>query len=74
MNIKDMNSKTKAILVIAAAAAYLLWPVDCIPDFIPAAGNLDDFFVLFLGGKKAWNLLKDDDASRQDATEKKRLG
>ena len=74
MNIKDMDNRTKAILVIAAAAAYLLWPVDCIPDPIPVLGNLDDFFVLFLGGKKAWNLLKDDDASPPDATEKKRPG
>jgi uncharacterized membrane protein YkvA (DUF1232 family) len=28
---------------------YLLWPVDLLPDFIPALGQLDDLAVLALG-------------------------
>jgi uncharacterized membrane protein YkvA (DUF1232 family) len=32
--------------VIAGALAYVVFPVDVIPDFIPIAGWLDDAFVL----------------------------
>lgn len=71
MKIKDMDNRTKAILVIVAAAAYLLWPVDCVPDIVPLIGNLDDFIVLFLGGKKAWSLLKDDDKTPPPMAEDK---
>jgi uncharacterized membrane protein YkvA (DUF1232 family) len=29
-------------LVILACIAYVVWPIDLIPDFIPVAGWLDD--------------------------------
>lgn len=35
-------------LVPLAAVLYLLWPIDGLPDFIPALGQLDDVGVLVL--------------------------
>jgi uncharacterized membrane protein YkvA (DUF1232 family) len=34
--------------LVGAAVAYLLAPIDLIPDFIPIIGELDDLFVLVL--------------------------
>ena len=36
-------------LIVAAVVAYLLSPVDLIPDFIPVLGVLDDIVLLPLG-------------------------
>jgi uncharacterized membrane protein YkvA (DUF1232 family) len=33
-------------LLVAAAVAYILMPVDLIPDFIPFLGEVDDVFLL----------------------------
>ena len=33
-------------LLVAAAVAYILAPVDLIPDFIPFLGEVDDVFLL----------------------------
>ena len=35
--------------VLAGIAAYLAFPIDIIPDFIPVVGELDDLAVLLLG-------------------------
>jgi uncharacterized membrane protein YkvA (DUF1232 family) len=35
-------------LVVAGAIAYILMPLDLIPDFIPFFGEIDDVFVLIL--------------------------
>lgn len=35
-------------LVVAGAIAYILLPVDVIPDFIPFIGEVDDVFLLIL--------------------------
>ena len=40
----SLNPSTWAI--IAGALAYVIFPVDVVPDFIPALGWLDDAFVL----------------------------
>jgi len=37
---------TKTYLIIAGALAYVILPIDVIPDFIPIVGWLDDAFVL----------------------------
>jgi uncharacterized membrane protein YkvA (DUF1232 family) len=34
--------------LVGAAVAYVLAPIDLIPDFIPVIGELDDLFVLVL--------------------------
>jgi uncharacterized membrane protein YkvA (DUF1232 family) len=69
-----MSNKRKAVLVILASLAYLIWPADFIPDLIPGLGQLDDFMALFLGGKKAWSLLKNDSAPVPVEVEEKQLG
>lgn len=35
-------------LVVAGAIAYILLPLDVIPDFIPFLGEVDDVFLLIL--------------------------
>lgn len=35
-------------IVVAGAIAYILLPVDVIPDFIPFLGEVDDVFLLIL--------------------------
>jgi uncharacterized membrane protein YkvA (DUF1232 family) len=35
-------------LLVAAAAAYILMPVDIVPDFIPFFGEVDDLYLLVL--------------------------
>jgi uncharacterized membrane protein YkvA (DUF1232 family) len=35
-------------LVVAGAIAYILLPVDIIPDFVPFVGEVDDVFLLIL--------------------------
>ena len=35
--------------VLAGIAAYLVFPIDLIPDFIPVIGELDDLAVLIFG-------------------------
>ena len=36
-------------LVLGGVAAYLAFPIDIIPDFIPVIGELDDLAVLIIG-------------------------
>ncbi len=43
---KDFKMETSTKLLIAGALAYLVFPIDIIPDFIPIVGFLDDIFVL----------------------------
>jgi uncharacterized membrane protein YkvA (DUF1232 family) len=51
-----MNWKPLIIgLIVLAAVAYVLWPVDILPDFIPIIGWIDDFIAGAIG---VWALLK----------------
>jgi len=44
------DSRVNAVdkLVVAGAIAYILLPVDVIPDFVPFLGEVDDVFLLIL--------------------------
>ena len=43
---EDPDVPTKAKVVIASALAYLLLPVDAVPDMIPVIGFADDLTAL----------------------------
>jgi uncharacterized membrane protein YkvA (DUF1232 family) len=42
----DRRVATVDKLLVAAAVAYILTPIDLIPDFIPFLGEVDDVFLL----------------------------
>lgn len=44
----DKRVSTVDKLLVAGAMAYIVMPVDLIPDFIPFIGEVDDVFVLVL--------------------------
>ncbi|MDQ2952786.1 MAG: YkvA family protein [Chloroflexota bacterium] len=46
---RDPRVPTQQKLVLGGIAAYLVFPIDIIPDFIPVIGELDDIAVLILG-------------------------
>ncbi len=46
---RDPRVPTQQKLVLGAIAAYLAFPLDIIPDFIPVIGQLDDLGVLVFG-------------------------
>ena len=43
---KEYAVDKKTYLIIASALAYVVFPIDIIPDFILGVGFLDDAFVL----------------------------
>jgi len=48
MMTSDYKISNKTKLIIAGTLAYVVLPIDVIPDFIPVVGWLDDAFVLGL--------------------------
>ena len=44
--LRDKTVPRRAKVVPAVALAYLAFPIDLIPDFIPGAGQLDDALVV----------------------------
>ena len=46
---RDERVPVRQKLVLGGIAAYLAFPIDIIPDFIPVIGELDDLAVLVLG-------------------------
>lgn len=43
---RDFQLDTKTYMIIAGALAYVVLPIDVIPDFIPGVGFIDDLFVV----------------------------
>ena len=43
---KDFKLDKKTYIAIAGALAYVVFPIDIIPDFIPGVGFIDDVFVV----------------------------
>ncbi len=46
---RDSRVPLEQKAVLAGIAAYLAFPIDLIPDFIPVIGELDDLAVVVLG-------------------------
>lgn len=46
--LRDPRVSRRRKLLLAAAAGYLAFPIDLVPDFIPVAGQLDDAIVVAL--------------------------
>ena len=44
----DIRVSTTDKLLVAGAIAYILLPMDIVPDFIPFLGEIDDIFLLVL--------------------------
>jgi uncharacterized membrane protein YkvA (DUF1232 family) len=44
----DMRVSNTDKLLVAGAVAYILLPMDVVPDFIPFLGEIDDIFLLVL--------------------------
>lgn len=46
---RDKRVKIKAKMMLAGVIAYLVSPLDIIPDFIPLVGKIDDVAIAFFG-------------------------
>jgi uncharacterized membrane protein YkvA (DUF1232 family) len=44
----DARVPVRVRLLLALALAYVVFPIDLVPDFVPVAGQLDDAIVLAL--------------------------
>jgi uncharacterized membrane protein YkvA (DUF1232 family) len=49
--VKDSRVGLRPKLVLAGILAYVIFPTDLIPDFLPVLGQVDDLVVIFLGLK-----------------------
>jgi uncharacterized membrane protein YkvA (DUF1232 family) len=47
--IRDGRVPAGQKLILAGIGAYLFFPIDLIPDFVPVLGQLDDLAVVLLG-------------------------
>lgn len=54
---RDPRVPWYAKLVAAAVVAYVVSPVDLVPDFIPLVGHLDDVILVLLGLRLVWRLV-----------------
>lgn len=48
---KEFELDRTTYMIIAGALAYVVLPIDIIPDFIPVVGFIDDIFVLSMAMK-----------------------
>ena len=47
--LRDGRVPAQQKLIVAGIGAYLVLPIDLIPDFVPVLGQLDDLAVVLLG-------------------------
>ena len=55
--LQDPRTPRSAKLLGAAFMAYLLSPIDLIPDFIPVIGQLDDIVLVPAGFYLVWRMI-----------------
>ena len=55
--LQDPRTPRTAKLLGAAFMAYLLSPIDLIPDFIPVLGQLDDIVLVPAGFFLVWRMI-----------------
>ena len=55
--LQDPRTPRAAKLLGAAFMAYLLSPIDLIPDFIPVIGQLDDIVLVPAGFYLVWRMI-----------------
>jgi uncharacterized membrane protein YkvA (DUF1232 family) len=53
----DRDAPWPARLVVFLTVAYVLSPIDLIPDFIPVLGMLDELILVPLALRLAWRLM-----------------
>ncbi len=53
----DPRTPRNAKLLGAAVLAYLVSPIDLIPDFIPVLGQLDDLILVPAGFYVVWRMI-----------------
>ena len=53
----DPRTPRQAKMLGAAVLAYLVSPVDLIPDFIPVLGQLDDLILVPAGFYVVWRMI-----------------
>jgi uncharacterized membrane protein YkvA (DUF1232 family) len=44
--VRDRRLRARRKLLLVALAAYLAFPVDLVPDFLPVVGHLDDAIIV----------------------------
>jgi uncharacterized membrane protein YkvA (DUF1232 family) len=55
--LQDPRTPRMAKVLGAAFMAYLLSPIDLIPDFIPVVGQLDDIVIVPAGFYLVWRMI-----------------
>lgn len=55
---KDPQGSLFVKVLFVLALAYVVWPVDAIPDFIPVVGWLDDLGVVAIASAFLWRAIE----------------
>ena len=55
--LQDPRTPPRAKILGGAVLAYLLSPIDLIPDFIPVLGQLDDLLIVPAGFFVVWRMI-----------------
>jgi uncharacterized membrane protein YkvA (DUF1232 family) len=55
--LKDPRTPPRARMMGGAVLAYLLSPIDLIPDFIPVLGQIDDLILVPAGFYVVWRMI-----------------
>ncbi len=71
--LRDPRTPKLPRLLVGLAIAYLLWPIDLLPDFaIPVAGYMDDLTLLWLSVR--WLFKSSEPSQTPAATQRPQAG